>query len=361
MKMKYDTMKALVYHEAGKISLDDAPMPKIIKPTDAIVKVTLSTICGSDIHIVAGHTGIQPPLIVGHEFCGEIEELGSAINNFKVGDKVAISCVAFCGECYYCKQGLYYHCTDPECTCFGTNRAGGSPSLDGCQAEYVRLPYASNYMHKIPEGFTEEDMLFVGDIVSTGYFGSKQVNIQPGDTVLIIGAGPVGMCAAITAKLWGPAQIIIVDPVQSRLDVCLREGIADYALNPTDIDVLGKVRALTDRRGADRVIEAIGLEETLLTALQAVRIGGNVCTVGIYAKPVTLPLNTLWVKNITVSMGFVPMDHMPELIKLIQGGKINTKFLMTHKAPLNDIVKGYDVFGNRKDGCLKWVITPYER
>ncbi|MHB8076705.1 alcohol dehydrogenase [Desulfosporosinus fructosivorans] len=358
--MKQETMKVLVYHEPGKIGLEDAPVPEIIKSSDAIVKVTLSTICGSDIHIIGGHAGVQPPHIIGHEFCGEIVELGSAINDFKVGDKVAISCVASCGECFYCRQGLHYHCTDPDCTCFGTNRANG-PSLNGCQAEYVRLPYASNYMHKIPEGFTEEDMLFIGDILSTGYFGCEQAHIQPGDSVLIIGAGPVGMCAAITAKLWGPAQIIIVDQIQSRLDVCLREGITDIALNSTDVDVLKKVRELTDGRGADRVIEAIGSEATLLTSLRAVRIGGNVCTIGSYAKPVTLPLNTHWVKNITLSMGFVPVDRMPELIKLIQGGKINTKFLMTHRAPLNDIINGYDVFGNKKDGCLKWVITPYER
>lgn len=358
--MNQETMKALVYHEPGKISLDDVPVPTIIKPGDAIVKVTLATICGSDIHIVGGHAGIKPPHIIGHEFCGEIVELGSAVEHFKVGDKVAVSCVAYCGECFYCRQGLYYHCIDPDCTCFGTNRKNGL-SLPGCQAEYVRLPFAANCMHKIPPGCTEEDMLFVGDIISTGYFGAEQVQIKPGDTVLIIGAGPVGMCAALCARLWGPAQIIIVDKAQSRLDVCFSEGIADIALNPTVDDPVKKVRELTDGRGADRVIEAIGLEATLTTALQAVRIGGSVCTLGVYSQAVNLPLQKLWFKNINLSMGFVPVDRMDELIKLVAAGKINTRFLMTHRAPLNEIVKGYDIFGNMKDGCLKWIVTPYER
>jgi len=354
--MNQETMKVLVYHKPGKIGLEDAPVPKLMKPTDAIVRVTLSTICGSDIHIVAGHTAVQYPKIMGHEFCGEIMELGSAVKNLKIGDKVAVSAIASCGECYFCKLGHRVHCPDPDSACFGTEG-----SLDGCQAEYIRVPHAANSMYKIPEGFSEEDMLFVGDILSTGYFAAEQARIQPGDTILIMGAGPVGMCAAVTAKLWGPAKIIIVDIEQSRLDVCLREGIVDIALNPREVNILEKVLELTEGRGVDRAIEAIGLEETLLTALEAVRVGGNVATIGVYAQPITLPLQTLWQKAVTLSWGFVPVDHMPELIKLIQEGKINTRFLITHRAPLNDIVKGYDIFGNKTDGCIKWVITPYER
>ena len=357
--MEQQTMKAMLWGEDKGISIIDTPVPKIIKSTDAIVRVTLSTICASDIHIVGGHTYVVPPQIVGHEFCGEVVELGSDVKEFKVGDKVAVSCLPFCGECFFCQQGLHFQCTDPEVTCFGTNM--GPTKLDGCQAEYIRVPYAKNTMQKIPEGFTEEDMLFVGDILSTGYFASEKANIQPGDTVLIIGAGPVGMCAAITAKLWGPANIIICDGVQSRLDVCLKEGIVHTALNVNEVNIVEKVRELTDGLGPDRVIEAIGLEPTLITALQAVRMGGNVVTIGVYGESVTLPMAEIWYKNISLSMGFVPMNHMPELIKLIQGGQINTKFLMTHRAPLNDIVKGYDVFGNKKDGCLKWIVTPYEK
>ncbi|CEO87417.1 MAG TPA: Zn-dependent alcohol dehydrogenase [Syntrophaceticus sp.] len=353
------TMKALLWKEDKGIDIVDAPVPKITKPTDAIVRVTLSTICASDIHIVGGHTYVQPPQIIGHEFCGEVVELGSAVTKFNVGDKVAVSCLPFCGDCYFCQRGLHFQCLDPDCTCFGTNM--GELKLDGCQAEYIRVPHSANTMYKIPDGFTEEDMLFVGDILSTGYFATEKGNIQPGDTVLIIGAGPVGMCAAITTKLWGPSKIIISDRVQSRLDVCLKEGIVDFALNPDEVDVTEKCRELTDGLGPDVVLECIGLEPTLVQACQAVRMGGNVVTIGVYEGPVTLPMADIWFKNISISMGFVPMNRMPELIKLIQGGRINTKFLMTHRAPLNDIVKGYDVFGNKKDNCLKWVVTPYEK
>lgn len=354
--MKQEIMKALVYHAPGKISLDDVPVPKIVQPTDAIVRVTLSTICGSDIHIIAGHTPVKYPKIMGHEFCGEIVELGSAVKNLKIGEKVAVSCISSCGECYYCKMGQHVHCTDPDSACFGTEG-----NLDGCQAEFIRVPHASYCTYKIPDGFSEEDMLFVGDILSTGYFAAENASIQPGDTVLIIGAGPVGMCAATCARLWGPAKIIISDLIQSRVDVSLKEGIADVGLNPKNEDVVKIIRELTEGRGSDRVIEAVGLEETLTTALEAVRVNGNVSTIGVYAESVSLQLQKLWSKTVTLRWGFVPVDHMPELIKLIQEGKINIQFLMTHRAPLNDIVKGYDIFGNKKDGCLKWVVTPYER
>jgi alcohol dehydrogenase len=331
------------------------PVPELVEPTDAILRVTLATICGSDIHIVRGESGVTYPKIVGHEFCGEILELGSSVRGFRVGDRVAVACAAFCGECYNCKEGIYGSCTNPACGCFG------ALAPEGSQSEYVRLPYAANCMYRIPEGLTEEDLLFVGDILSTGYFGSEQARIQPGDTIAVIGSGPVGMCAMLTARLWGPDRVIAVDMNQSRLDVALREGIADIALNPKEVNVVKRIRELTDGRGADRVIEAIGTGETLNTSLDAVRNGGNVCTIGIYGKNVDLRMPAFWHKNITLSMGFVPINHIPGLIKLIQAGKINTRFLMTHRAPLNDIINGYDIFGGQKDGCLKWVITPYER
>jgi alcohol dehydrogenase len=216
-------------------------------------------------------------------------------------------------------------------------------------------------MFPIPEGLTEEDVLFVGDILSTGYFGAENACIEPGDTVAVMGTGPVGLCAMATAKLWGPSRIIAVDMIQDRLDKAVENGVADMGLNPAKVNVPEAIRELTGGRGADRTIEAVGVKGTYELALEAVRPGGNVSILGVFEKPQTLELNKLWIKNIQINMGLVNANRIPELIKLIQAGKINTNFLCTHRAPLNDIVKGYDIFGNKKDNCLKWIITPYEK
>jgi len=349
-----NTMKALVYGGPEKISLQDVPVPKIIESDDAIIRVTTSTICGTDIHIWhGGMPEVAPGRIIGHEFVGEVVEVGPAVRNSKVGDKVAVSCVTQCGECFYCVRGVYSHCTTGSWI-FGY-------MIDGCQAEYVRVPHANLGMFGIPDGLTEEDVLFVGDILSTGYFGSEQACIEPGDTVAVMGCGPVGMCAMTTAKLWGPSKIVAVDINQSRLDFAVKQGIADVSLNPLDVNVGEAIREMTEGRGADRTIEANGAKPTYEMALDCVRAGGNVSLVGVFEGPQVLPMNELWIKNIRISMGLLNANHIPELIRLIQSGKINTNFLCTHRAPLNDLVKGYDVFGNKKDNCLKWVVTPYKK
>jgi alcohol dehydrogenase len=349
-----DTMKALVYRGPEQIALEDVPVPKIIEPDDAIVRVTTSTICGTDIHIWhGGMPETPPPKILGHEFVGEVVEVGPAVRNSKVGDKVAVSCVTQCGECFYCVRGTYSHCTTGSWI-FGY-------MIDGCQAEYVRVPHANLGMFKIPDGLTEEDVLFVGDILSTGYFGAENASIEPGDTVACMGTGPVGMCAMTTARLWGPAKIIAVDMNQERLDAAVKLGVADVGLNPNNVNVPEAIREMTGGRGADRTIEAVGAKGTYELALDAVRPGGNVSIIGVFEEPQILPMNTLWIKNIKIGMGLVNANRIPELINLIQAGKINTNYLITHRAPLNDILKGYDVFGNKKDSCLKWVVTPYER
>ncbi len=349
-----DTMKALVYRGPDKIALENVPVPKIIEPDDAIVRVTTSTICGTDIHIWhGGMPEVEPGRIIGHEFVGEVVEVGPAVRNNKVGDKVAVSCVTQCGECFYCVRGVYSHCTTGSWI-FGY-------MIDGCQAEYVRVPHANLGMFTIPEGLTEEDVLFVGDILSTGCFGAENAKIEYGDSVAVMGCGPVGMCAMATARLWGPSKIIAVDINQERLDAAVKEGIADIGVNPLNGDAVEQIKALTNGMGADRTIEANGFKATYDMAIDAVRPGGNVSFIGVFEKPQELAMNTLWIKNITLSMGLVNANRIPELIKLIQAGKINTNFLITHRAPLNDIVKGYDIFGGKKDGCLKWVVTPYNR
>lgn len=349
-----DTMKALVYRGPEKIALEDVPVPKIIEPDDAIVRVTTSTICGTDIHIWhGGMPEVEAPRVIGHEFVGEVVEIGPAVRNVKVGDKVAVSCVTQCGECFYCRRGIYSHCTTGSWI-FGY-------MIDGCQAEFVRVPHANLGMFHIPEGLTEEDVLFVGDILSTGYLGAENAEIEPGETVVVTGCGPVGMCAMTCARLWGPSQVVAVDLNQERLDFAVKKGIADIGLNPLNVNISEKVKELTEGRGADRTIEACGAKGTYELALDAVRPGGNVSLIGVFEDPQTLALNELWIKNIKLSMGLVNANRIPELIKLIQTGKINTNHLITHRAPLNDILTGYDVFGNKKDNCIKWVVTPYEK
>jgi alcohol dehydrogenase len=344
-------MKALVYHGPEKISLDNAPEPKIIEPDDAIVKVTTSTICGTDIHIWhGGMPEVAPGRIIGHEFVGEVVAVGSAVRNAKVGDKVAVSCVTQCGECFYCRRGMYSHCTTGSWI-FGY-------MIDGCQAEFVRVPHANIGLFPIPEGLDEEDVLFVGDILSTGYFGSENADIEPGDTVAVMGCGPVGMCAMVTARLWGPAEIIAVDINQARLDFAVAKGIADVGINPLNVpNVAEAIKERTEGRGADRTIEANGAKPTYELALNCVRDGGNVSMIGVFEKPQELCMNTFWIKNLTFRFGLVNANRIPELIKLIQKGKISTKFLCTHHAPLDDIIKGYDIFGGKKDNCLKWIVT----
>jgi Threonine dehydrogenase and related Zn-dependent dehydrogenases len=349
------TMKALIYTAPNQIELQDIPVPTLKHPTDAIVKVTVSTICGSDLHVIGGHLGIPTPVVMGHEFCGEVIEVGSAVGEFAVGDRVAVSCVASCGVCENCRNGQPVHCLKEDSGCFGV-----SPLLDGAQAEYCRIPYADNTMYHIPEDMSYEQALFVGDILSTGYFGAEKADIHPGDSVLVMGAGPVGMCAANTARLFGPGQIIMVDTVQERLDACLENGIADVVINAKQVNVLERVKELTNGRGVDRSIEAVGTESTMISCMEAVRVGGNVSLLGVFSAPVTIPMHQFWIRNLTLNSGFVPVDHIPEMLRLLQHGKLKTDFLITHRAPLNDVVKGYDYFKNKKDGCIKWLITPYE-
>jgi len=349
------TMKALVYHGPNNISLDDVPTPQIIDPYDAIVRPTLSTICGTDIHIMNGGVpSVKPGTILGHEFCGEIVALGDAVTNLKVGDKVAASCITQCGDCFYCLRSEF-----SQCECGGGWIFGNI--IDGCQAEYVRVPYAHTGLHLIPKGLKEEDLLFIGDILSTGYFGAENGKIKPGDTVAVFGCGPVGMCALATARLWGPAQIVAVDTNEARLALAKKHGIADICINPIKENAVDKIRQLTCGRGADVTIEAVGATATYNSAIEAVRPAGTVSIIGVFEKPQTLELNKLWSKNITIKMGLVNSNHLPRLIDLINAGKIDMRFLQTHKAPLNDIIKGYDVFGNKKDNCVKWLVTPLKR
>lgn len=343
------TMKAFVYHGPEKMSLDIVPKPKIQKPTDAIVKVTTSTICGTDKHIRhGGLPEVEPGRIIGHEFCGIVEEVGPAVTRFKPGDRVAVSCVTQCMECYYCRRGMYSQCVDGSWI-FGY-------MIDGCQADYVRVPYADSGMHLIPEELEDEDVLFVGDILSTGYFGAENGKIQPGDTVAVFGSGPVGMCAMATARLFGPATIVAVDIDDSRLEFAKKNGWADVGLNPNKVDVPQELRDMTEGRGADVTIEANGFEPTFKGAINSVRPGGTVSIIGVFEKPQIVEMNKLWIKNITIAMGLVNANRIPELINLIKAGKIDMRPLITHTLPLSQVAEAYDIFEERRDGAIKVVL-----
>ncbi len=343
------TMKAFVYHGPEKMSLDIVPKPKIQKPTDAIVKVTTSTICGTDKHIRhGGLPEVEPGRIIGHEFCGIVEEVGPAVTRFKPGDRVAVSCVTQCMECYYCRRGMYSQCVDGSWI-FGY-------MIDGCQADYVRVPYADSGMHLIPEELEDEDVLFVGDILSTGYFGAENGKIQPGDTVAVFGSGPVGMCAMATARLFGPATIVAVDIDDSRLEFAKKNGWADVGLNPNKVDVPQALHDMTEGRGADVTIEANGFEPTFKGAINSVRPGGTVSIIGVFEKPQIVEMNKLWIKNITIAMGLVNANRIPELINLIKAGKIDMRPLITHTLPLSQVAEAYDIFEERRDGAIKVVL-----
>ncbi|HZW97908.1 MAG TPA: alcohol dehydrogenase [Bacillota bacterium] len=343
------TMKAFVYHGPENMSLDQVPIPQIQKPTDAIIKVTTSTICGTDKHIRhGGMPEVEPGRIIGHEFCGIVEEVGPSVTKYKKGDKVAVSCVTQCMSCYYCRRGIYSQCTTGSWI-FGY-------MIDGCQADYVRVPYADSGLHLIPDNLTDEDVLFVGDILSTGYFGAENGNIQPGDTVAVFGSGPVGMSAMATARLWGPARIVAVDIDESRLEFAKKQGWADYGLNPNKVDVVQALKDMTEGRGADVTIEANGFEPTFKGAINGVRPGGTVSLIGVFEKPQEVAMNTLWIKNIAIKMGLVNANRIPELIDLIKEGKIDMTPLITHTLPLSQVAEGYDIFEERRDNAIKVVL-----
>ncbi|MCO1603423.1 alcohol dehydrogenase [Desulfosporosinus nitroreducens] len=342
-------MKAFVYHGPKNMSLDQVPNPVIQRPTDAIVRVTTSTICGTDKHIRnGGLPEVEAGRVIGHEFCGEVVEIGAGVNKFKKGDNVAVSCITQCMECYYCKRGIYSRCENGSWI-FGYK-------INGCQADYVRVPYADSGMYLIPDSLADEDVLFVGDILSTGYFGAENGSIQPGDTVAVFGSGPVGMCAMATARLWGPARIVAVDIDESRLEFAIKQGWADYGLNPQKVDVTQALKDFTSGRGADVTIEANGSEPTFKGAIAGVRPGGTVSVIGVFEKPQILEMQNLWIQNITLKMGLVKANHIPELIDLIKEGKLNMKPLITHTIPLSQVAEGYDIFEQRRDNAIKVVL-----
>lgn len=339
-------MKALICHKNGSIELVEKEMPKLQNDRDAIVKVTLSSICTSDLHIMRGAVPrAVPETVLGHEFVGEVVEVGSAVKNLKKGDRVAANCETFCGECFFCRHGFINNCEKGgwELGC----------RIDGCQAEFVRVPFADTGLTKIPENVSYESALFVGDILSSGYFGAEMCEIKNGDTVAVIGAGPVGLCAMMCAKYLGAGKIIAIDVDASRLEIAKNQKLADFVFNPPDCDVEKEVKNLTENRGADGVIECAGAKDTFEMSWKIARPNAIVGVVAMYEEDQILPLPQMYGKNLTFKTGGVDAIHCAKLLDLISKGLISTDFLITHKVSLGNIKNGYELFENKRENCLK--------
>jgi alcohol dehydrogenase len=350
VNLTHSIMKALVYHGAGKKAWEDKPKPTITKPTDAIVKILKTTICGTDLHIMKGDLPeVADGRIIGHEGVGIIEEVGTAVSNFKKGDHVIISCVTSCGKCSYCKKGMYSHCED-----------GGwilGYMIDGTQAEYVRIPHADNSLYPIPAGSDEEALVMLSDILPTGFeCGVLNGQVKPGDVVAIVGSGPIGIAALLTAQFYTPAEIIMIDQDENRLKVAQTFG-ATHIINSADQDAVEAINRITGGRGVDVAIEAVGIPATFELCEEIITAGGHIANIGVHGKSVTLHLETLWSKNITITTRLVDTVTTPMLLKTVQAKKIEPKKLITHRFKLDQIMEAYETFGNAaKEKALKVIL-----
>jgi alcohol dehydrogenase len=344
-------MKALVYQGPGKRAWETVPDPKIQTPTDAIVKIDTATICGTDLHILKGDVpAVKPGTILGHEAVGTIVETGSAVTSFVIGDRVLVSCVSSCGRCRFCKEGRYGQCSGGGGWIFGH-------LINGLQAEYARVPFADNSLYKIPAGLTDEQVLFLSDILPTSFeVGVLNGQVKPGDTVAVVGAGPIGLAVIMAAKLFTPGKIIAIDLADSRLAKAKEFG-ADVTINNGTEDAIKKVFELTGGLGADVAVEAVGVPQTFELCTDLIRPGGRVANVGVHGHSVTLHLEKLWIKDVTITTGLVDTYSIPQLLSLIVGGRIDPTAFATHRFPMEEAMAAYDVFGDAaKTHALKVVL-----
>ena len=344
-------MKALVYHGPDKKSWEEKPDPKLIEPTDAIVKILKTTICGTDLHIMKGDVPtVTEGRIIGHEGVGIIDETGTAVSNFKKGDHVLISCITSCGKCEYCKKSMYSHCI-----------TGGwilGNTIDGTQAEYVRIPHADNSLYPIPAGADEEALVMLSDILPTGFeCGVLNGSVKPGDTIAIVGAGPVGLAVLLTAQFYTPAEIIMIDQDDNRLAVSKTFG-ATHIINSANENAVEKIMALTQGKGVDAAIEAVGVPATFELCEAIVGAGGHIANIGVHGKSVVLHMESLWSRNITITTRLVDTVSTPMLLKNVISRKLDPEKLITHRLKLENIVKAYDTFEHAaKEKALKIILT----
>ena len=347
------SMKAFTYIEQGKFAMRDKPVPVLQDPGDAIVRVTMSSICTSDLHIKHGSVPrAVPGITVGHEMVGVVEQTGPGVSAVRPGDRVTVNVETFCGECFFCKRGYVNNCTDEH---------GGwalGCRIDGGQAEYVRIPFADNGLTVIPDNVTDEQALFNGDILSTGYWAAKIGEIKPADTVAVIGAGPTGLCTMLCARLYTPAKIIAIDTDEFRLNLARERGLADITLIPGRDDLEEVIRKITDGRGADTVFEVAGGKDTFQTAWKIARPNAVVVVVAMYEEPQVLPLPDMYGKNLVFKTGGVDGSYCQEIMDLTACGKLNADFLITHRCRLDKIMDAYDVFEKKKDHVIKYAVRP---
>ena len=345
-------MKALVYHGSGVCSYEEKPMPAIKESTDAIVRITKTTICGTDLHIMKGDVPtVMDGRILGHEGVGIVERVGLNVSNFSVGDHVLISCISSCGKCANCKEGMYSHCENGGGWILGN-------LIDGTQAEYVRIPFADNSLYAIPEEADEEALVMLSDVLPTGFeCGVLNGQIKPGDTVAIIGAGPIGLAVLLTAQFYSPSEVIMVDNDSNRLKVAKKFGATQVIHNDLG-NAAEKIMALTNNRGVDVAVEAIGIPASFDICQAVVAAGGHIANVGVHGKPVQLNLDKLWAQNITLTTRLVDTLTTPMLLKTVVSGKLQAKQLITHHFTLDEVMQAYDTFdGAMKEEALKVIIT----
>ena len=342
-------MKAYTYINKGEFALIDKPKPTIIEPTDAIVRVTLGSICSSDLHIKHGSVPrAVPGITIGHEMVGIVEELGSEVKGVSVGDRVTVNVETFCGECFYCKHGYVNNCTSPH---------GGwalGCRIDGGQTEYVRVPLAEQGLNRIPDSVTDEQALFVGDVLATGFWAARISEITEEDTVLIIGAGPTGICTLLCVMLKQPKRIIVCEQSEERRNF-VKQHYPDVLLTTPD-ECEDFVKNNSDHGGADRVLEVAGGKDTFQLAWRTARPNAIVTVVALYNEAQTLPLPDMYGKNLTFKTGGVDGCDCEEVLQLIEEGKIDTTPLITHRFPLSRIAEAYSLFENKEDGVIKVAI-----
>ncbi|WP_454884180.1 zinc-dependent alcohol dehydrogenase family protein [Sphingomonas oryzagri] len=345
-------MRALVYHGPGRKSLDEHPKPVVQKPGDAIVQVTHTTICGTDLHILKGDVPTcAPGRVLGHEGVGIVEAVGSAVTGFKPGDHVLISCITACGRCDYCRRGMFSHC-----------ETGGwilGNSIDGTQAEFVRIPHADTSLYHVPAGAAEDALVMLSDILPTGFeCGVLNGQVAPGSSVAIVGAGPIGLAALLTAQFYSPAELILIDVDSHRLEVATRFG-ATHVLDSSTVDAVREVRALTSGRGADTVIEAVGVPATFELCQELVAPGGVIANIGVHGTEAPLHLERLWSHNITITTRLVDTVTTPMLLRTVAADRVRPEELITHRFGLAEIDQAYDTFSQAtKTQALKVLIMP---
>lgn len=347
-------MKALVFRGPNEIRIEDVPKPEP-GAGEVVVKVTLSTICGTDIHILSGGYPVKPGLIIGHEFVGRIDSLGAGVTGFKPGDRVAVGAITPCGQCFYCQNGKSSQCGGA----LGGWKFGNT--INGAQAEYILVPNAQYNLAKIPDGLSDEHVLFVGDIMTTGFSASENGGVKIGDAVAVFAQGPIGLCATAGARVAGAGLIIAVESIPARQEMALRMG-ADVVLDHTKVDVIAEIKKQTDGRGVDVAIEALGHPKTFENALRALRPGGTLSSLGVYESNLQIPLEAYGagLADIKIVSSLCPggSERLRRLMSIIQNQRADLRPLITHMFPLKDIKEGYRIFGNKLDKVLKVAITP---